>query len=427
MSIDKSVGKEAAVRLADSDFAVDRRVQDVPGALRDYWNRVRAGDLGAMPAILGLLGLVVLFTALRPETFLSERNIANLFTQAMPVTILAMGLVFVLLLGEIDLSAGVASGVCGAVMAKIIVDSGQPWYVAVLSAIATGIVIGTAIGWLVSVIRIPSFVVTLALFLGLQGITLRLIGQGGTVPVRDEVIVALANRNMPVWLGWTMAVVVAVAYAFVQLWRWRQQSKRGLATKPVQLVAAQVGVVALALLFGTYLLSLDRAPSPLVTLAGIPWGVPLIGVLLIVATFVLGRTAYGRHLYAIGGNTEAARRAGINVVRLRMSVFMICSGTAAISGIFAASRLNSVTPDAGAGNTLLFAVGAAVIGGTSLFGGRGKARDAILGGLVVATIENGLGLLGAKAYVNFLVTGGVLLLAASIDALARRRRVSAGR
>ena len=427
MSIDKSVGEGAAVRLADSDFAVDRRVQDVPAALRDYWNRVRAGDLGAMPAILGLLGLVVLFTALRPETFLSERNIANLFTQAMPVTILAMGLVFVLLLGEIDLSAGVASGVCGAVMAKIIVDSGQPWYVAVLSAIATGIVIGTAIGWLVSVIRIPSFVVTLALFLGLQGITLRLIGQGGTVPVRDEVIVALANRNMPVWLGWTMAVVVAVAYAFVQLWRWRQQSKRGLATKPVQLVAAQVGVVALALLFGTYLLSLDRAPSPAVTLAGIPWGVPLIGVLLIVATFVLGRTAYGRHLYAIGGNTEAARRAGINVVRLRMSVFMICSGTAAISGIFAASRLNSVTPDAGAGNTLLFAVGAAVIGGTSLFGGRGKARDAILGGLVVATIENGLGLLGAKAYVNFLVTGGVLLLAASIDALARRRRVSAGR
>jgi len=427
MSIDKSVGEGAAVRLADSDFAVDRRVQDVPAALRDYWNRVRAGDLGAMPAILGLLGLVVLFTALRPETFLSERNIANLFTQAMPVTILAMGLVFVLLLGEIDLSAGVASGVCGAVMAKLIVDSGQPWYVAVLSAIATGIVIGTAIGWLVSVIRIPSFVVTLALFLGLQGITLRLIGQGGTVPVRDEVIVALANRNMPVWLGWTMAVVVAVAYAFVQLWRWRQQSKRGLATKPVQLVAAQVGVVALALLFGTYLLSLDRAPSPLVTLAGIPWGVPLIGVLLIVATFVLGRTAYGRHLYAIGGNTEAARRAGINVVRLRMSVFMICSGTAAISGIFAASRLNSVTPDAGAGNTLLFAVGAAVIGGTSLFGGRGKARDAILGGLVVATIENGLGLLGAKAYVNFLVTGGVLLLAASIDALARRRRVSAGR
>ncbi|GAA3949927.1 ABC transporter permease [Actinomadura viridis] len=422
-----SIDKGTAVTLADSDFAGDRRAHDVPSALRDYWNRVRSGDLGALPAILGLAGLVVLFTALRPETFLSERNLANLFTQAMPVTILAMGLVFVLLLGEIDLSAGVASGVCGGVMATLIVDAGQPWYVAVLSAVATGVVIGTAIGWLVSVVRIPSFVVTLALFLGLQGITLRLIGQGGTVPVHDEVIVALANKNMPVWLGWTMAAVCAAGYGAIQMWRWRRQHQRGLASKPVQLVVAQVAVVALALLGGTYLLSLDRAPSPLITLAGIPWGVPLVGTLLIVATFVLGRTAYGRHLYAIGGNAEAARRAGINVTRLRMSVFMICSGMAALAGIVAASRLNSVTPDAGAGNTLLFAVGAAVIGGTSLFGGRGRARDAVLGGLVVATIENGLGLLGTKAYVQFLITGAVLLLAASIDALARRRRAVTGR
>ncbi|GAA2447554.1 ABC transporter permease [Actinomadura vinacea] len=422
-----SIDKGAAVKLADSDFAADRRVQDVPSALRDYWQRVRSGDLGALPAILGLGGLFVLFTALRPETFLSERNIANLFTQALPVTILAMGLVFVLLLGEIDLSAGVASGVCGAVMAKLMVDSGQPWYVAVLSAVATGIVIGTAIGWLVSVVRIPSFVVTLALFLGLQGITLRLIGEGGTVPVRDDVIVALANRNMPVWLGWTLAAVCAAGYGVLQMWRWRRQHERGLAAKPIQLVIGQIAVVAGALLFGTYLLSLDRAPSPLITLAGVPWGVPLVGVLLIVATFVLGRTAYGRHLYAIGGNAEAARRAGINVTRLRMSVFMICSGMAAVAGIVAASRLNSITPDAGAGNTLLYAVGAAVIGGTSLFGGRGRARDAVLGGLVVATIENGLGLLGAKAYANLLITGGVLLLAASIDALARRRRAAAGR
>ncbi|MFC5751726.1 sugar ABC transporter permease [Actinomadura rugatobispora] len=426
MSIDKQAAG-AAVKLAEADFAADRRVHDVPSALRDYWARVRSGDLGALPAILGLAGLVVLFTALRPETFLSERNIANLFTQALPVTILAMGLVFVLLLGEIDLSAGVASGVCGAVMANLMVDAGQPWYVAVLSAVATGIIIGTAIGWLVAVVRIPSFVVTLALFLGLQGITLRLIGEGGTVPVRDDVIVALANKNMPVWLGWTLAVTCAAVYGALQLWRWKRQHDRGLASKPVQLVIAQVAVVAAALLFGTYLLSLDRAPSPLVTLAGIPWGVPLVGVLLIVATFVLGRTAYGRHLYAIGGNAEAARRAGINVTRLRMSVFMICSALAAVAGIVAASRLNSITPDAGAGNTLLYAVGAAVIGGTSLFGGRGRARDAVLGGLVVATIENGLGLLGAKAYANLLITGGVLLLAASIDALARRRRAVAGR
>ncbi|GLW62712.1 ABC transporter permease [Actinomadura rubrobrunea] len=426
MSTDMSKGS-AAVTLADSDFAVDRKTHDVRSAALDYWSRVRAGDLGALPAIFGMVALVVLFTALRPDTFLSERNIANLSTQALQVTVLAMGLVFVLLLGEIDLSAGVASGVSAAVMAKLIVQADQPWYVAVIAAIAVGIVIGAVIGWLVAVVRIPSFVVTLALFLGLQGITLRLIGEGGTVPVRDEVIVALANKNMPVWLGWVMAGVCAVVYAALQLRRWQQQRARGLASRPLELVVAQAAVVAAALLFGTYVLSQDRAPSPAITLAGIPWGVPLVGVLLIVCTFVLGRTAYGRHIYAVGGNAEAARRAGINVVRIRMSVFMICSGMAAVSGILAASRLNSVTPDAGAGNTLLLGVGAAVIGGTSLFGGRGKARDAVLGGLVVSIIANGLGLLGAKAYANWLITGSVLLLAASIDALARRRRATTGR
>ncbi|MXQ63588.1 ABC transporter permease [Actinomadura rayongensis] len=415
------------MKLADSDFAADHRSTDVRTAVGDYWLRVRSGDLGAIPAILGLAGLIVLFTALRPDTFLSKGNLANLSTQALPVTILAMGLVFVLLLGEIDLSAGVASGVCAAVMAKLIVDSGQPWYVAVLAAIAIGIVIGTVLGWLVAVVRIPSFVVSLAFFLGLQGITLRLIGDGGTVPVHDDVIVALANKNMPLWLGWTAAVVCAAGYAATQLRRWQRQRSRGLAASPIELVAARVAVVAVVLLAGTYLLSLDRAPSPLVTLAGIPWGVPLVAVLLIICTFVLGRTSFGRHIYAVGGNAEAARRAGINVTRIKVAVFMISSALAAISGVVAASRLNSVATDSGGGNTLLYAVGAAVIGGTSLFGGRGRARDAVLGGLVIAIIDNGLGLLGTKAYANFLITGVVLLLAASIDATARRRRSSTGR
>ncbi|WP_030164085.1 sugar ABC transporter permease [Spirillospora albida] len=427
MSTDIPGGKGPAVKLADADFANDLREHDMRSAVRDYRDRIRSGELGALPAILGLTGLIVLFTALKPETFLSEGNIANLFTQALPITILAMGLVFVLLLGEIDLSAGVASGVCAAVMAKLMVDSGQPWYVAVLSAVAVGIVLGTAIGWLVSVLRIPSFVVTLAFFLGIQGITLWMIGEGGTVPVRDDVIVALANKNMPVPLGWTLAALCAAGYAATQLLRWKRQRDRRLHSRPLQLVVAQSAVVAVVLLAGTYLLSIDRAPSPLITLAGIPWGVPLVGVLLIGCTFVLSRTAYGRHIYAVGGNAEAARRAGINVTRIRISVFMIGSAFAAVSGIVAASRLNSVATDAGGGNTLLYAVGAAVIGGTSLFGGRGKARDAVLGGLVIAIIENGLGLLGTKAYLSYLITGVVLLLAASIDALARRRRSSTGR
>ncbi|WP_225993940.1 sugar ABC transporter permease [Actinomadura rudentiformis] len=415
------------MKLADSDFAADRRAHDVGSAVRDYLTRLRGGELGALPALLGMGGLILLFWILRPETFLSSQNIANLFTQALPVTILAMGLIFVLLLGEIDLSAGVTGGVCAAVMAKLMVDAEQPWYVAVLAALATGLVIGGAIGWLVSVIRIPSFVVTLALFLGLQGVTLRLIGEGGTVPVRDDVVVALANKNMPIWAGWLLAVVCTAGYAAVQLGRWRRQHQRNLAARPIQLVVGQVAVVGAALLFGTFLLSRDRAPSPLITVAGVPWGVLLVAVLFIIASFVLSRTPYGRHLYAVGGNAEAARRAGINVTRLRMSVFMIASTLAAVSGIVAASRLNSVATASGGGNELLFAVGAAVIGGTSLFGGKGKARDAILGGLVVSIIANGLGLLGAKAYLNMLITGGVLLLAASIDALARRQRSASGR
>ncbi|CNG38117.1 inner-membrane translocator [Mycobacterium tuberculosis] len=427
MSTDIPSPKDTAMKLADSDFATDRREHDMKSATLDYWNKIKAGELGALPAILGLISLVILFTALKPDTFLSKANLANLSTQALPITILAMGLVFVLLVGEIDLAAGVASGLSAAVMAKLLVDGGQPWYVAILSAVATGIIIGTVIGWLVSVLRIPSFVVTLAFFLGLQGITLRLIGEGGTVPVRDNVIVAIATKNMPIWLGWTLAVACSVGYTATLVLRWRRQQVRGLHSKPLQLVLAQAGIVAAALLISTYVLSQDRAPSPLIKLGGIPWGVLLVGVLLIVCTFVLGRTAYGRHIYAVGGNAEAARRAGINVTRIRISVFMIGSGLAAVSGIVAASRLNSVAVNAGAGNTLLYAVGAAVIGGTSLFGGRGKARDAILGGLVIAIIENGLGLLGTKAYLSFLITGVVLLLAATMDALARRRRTSAGR
>ncbi|WP_141577446.1 sugar ABC transporter permease [Actinomadura sp. WMMA1423] len=427
MATDIPKGKESAIKLADSDFSNDRRKHDLNSALLDYWHKVKAGELGALPAILGLIGLVALFTALKPDTFLSKGNIANLATQALPITILAMGLVFVLLLGEIDLSAGVASGVCAAVMAKLMVDSGQSWYVAVLAAVVVGVVIGTVIGWLVAFLRIPSFVVTLAFFLGLQGITLWLIGDGGTVPVRDDFVVALANKNMPIWLGWVLALACVAGYTATLLLRWRRQKLRNLHSKPLGLVAAQCAVVAAALLISTYVLSLDRAPSPLITLGGIPWGVLLVGALLVLCTFVLGRTGYGRHIYAVGGNAEAARRAGINVTRIKISVFMIASALAAVSGIVAASRLSSVATNSGGGNTLLYAVGAAVIGGTSLFGGRGKARDAVLGGLVIALIENGLGLLGTKAYLSYLITGVVLLFAASIDALARRRRSSAGR
>ncbi|WP_116450338.1 sugar ABC transporter permease [Blastococcus litoris] len=411
---------------APSGFEADRTADSVGGAARAYVDKVRGGDLGALPAILGIVVLGIFFTILRPETFLTPRNMANLADQAAPIIILAMGLVFVLLLGEIDLSAGVVSGVCAAVMAKLLADAGSPWYVAVLAAIVTGVVIGLFTGSLVGLIGIPSFVVTLALFLGWQGVTLRLIGQGGTVPVRDDVITAISDKNLPVVLGWVLAVVVIALYALLQLNRWRTQKAKGLAHQPFAVVLIRIGVIAAVVVLVTAVLSVDRAPAVGVVLAGIPYAIPLVVILLLILTFLLGRTSYGRHVYAVGGNAEAARRAGVNVTKIRVSVFVIGQTLAAISGIVAAARLGSVSPGSGAGNTLLYAVGAAVIGGTSLFGGRGRVRDAVLGGLVVAIIANGLGLLGTEAYLSYIITGGVLLLAASVDALARRRAAATG-
>jgi D-xylose transport system permease protein len=407
-------------------FEGDRTDDSVRGVVQAYVNRVRGGDLGALPAVLGILVLGLLFTLLRPDTFLTPLNLSNLLVQAVPITILAMGLVFVLLLGEIDLSAGVVSGVCAAVLAKILSETGVPWWGAVLAAIAVGALIGVITGSLVGIVGIPSFVVTLALFLGWQGVTLRLIGQGGTVPVRDPVIVAITNNNLPVVLGWVLAALVIVVYAGLQLNKWRVQRARGLASQPLTIVIARIVVIAGVVILVTAVLSVDRALSAAVDLAGIPYAVPLVVILLLVLTFLASRTSFGRHVYAVGGNSEAARRAGINVTRIRVLVFVLGSTMAAVSGIAAASRLSSVTPDAGAGNTLLYAVGAAVIGGTSLFGGRGRVRDAVLGGMVVAIIANGLGLLGVDAYLNFIITGGVLLLAASVDALARRRAAATG-
>ncbi|WFE57984.1 ABC transporter permease [Micromonospora sp. WMMD712] len=398
----------------------------VGGHLSNYVSRVRGGDIGALPAVLGLIVLCTVFAIMRPS-FLSAGNFANLFTQGAAVTLIAMGLVFVLLLGEIDLSAGFASGVCAAVLANVVTVLGYPWWVAVLAALVTGLVIGTTLGFLVAKVGIPSFVVTLAGFLAFQGIVLMLMKEGANISVRDDTLVAIANRNLPPAIGWVLAAVAVAGYAAVQLMRHRNRSARGLVTDPLAVVAARVGVLAVILGVAVYVLNLERSRNVLITsLKGVPIVVPVIAVLLIVWTFVLQRTSYGRHVYAVGGNKEAARRAGINVDRIRISVFVICSSMAAIGGIVAASRANSVDPNTGGSNVLLYAVGAAVIGGTSLFGGKGRVLDAVLGGAVVAVIDNGMGLMGYSSGVKYVVTGVVLLLAASVDALSRRRSAATG-
>src|SRR5215207_1776818 len=239
---------------APSGFEGDRQADSLGASARAYVDRVRGGDLGALPAILGIVVLGLLFTILRPETFLTPRNLANLADQAAPIIILAMGLVFVLLLGGIDLSAGVVSGVCAAVMAKLLADVGSPWYVAVAAAIVTGVLIGLFTGSLVGLVGIPSFVVTLALFLAWQGFTLRLIGEGGTVPVRNAVIRALSVKNLPVTLGWILAIVVIALYAALQLNRFRTQRAKNLASQPLAVVLVRIGVIALVVVLVTAVL-----------------------------------------------------------------------------------------------------------------------------------------------------------------------------
>jgi D-xylose transport system permease protein len=397
----------------------------VVDALREYIGRVRGGDFGSLPAVLGLIALVAIFTVLKGHTFFSTFNFANLLSQGAMIIVIAMGLVFVLLLGEIDLSAGFAAGTAAAVLGVTLTEHGWPVVLALIACLITGVAIGLLIGLLVAHLGIPSFVVTLAMFLALQGLMLLIIGEGGTVPIRDDSILALQNKNLAPVAGWLLFVVVVAAYGALTGLRLRRRHAAGLTAEPVALWGLKLAVIAVLAGLATFFLNQERSRRPeLTSIKGVPYIIPLILVLLIVLGFVLTRTAFGRHIYAVGGNSEAARRAGINVKRIMIMCFIICSALAAVAGILFASRDNSISPSTGGSTTLLYAVGAAVIGGTSLFGGRGRISDPVLGGLVVAVIANGLPLITQKAGIQFVVTGLVLLVAASVDALSRRRSLT---
>ena len=407
-------------------------------AIGDYFARVKGGEVGSLPAVLGLIVLIGLFSALKPETFFTALNFANLLNQGTAIIVLAMGLVFVLLLGEIDLSAGFTAGTAAAVLAVALASWGFPWPLALLAGLLTGTIIGLSIGVLVARLGIPSFVVTLAMFLALQGVMLLIIGEGGTITLRSDELLAVMNKNMPVWGGWLLWAVVTAGYAWVSLRAITGRRKAGLRATATSVWAAKTLAVAVLLGIGVYLLNMEREivrpgktpcltnepPDPvgcIPVLKGVPWAVLVVLVLLVGLTFVLGRTSFGRHIYAVGGNTEAARRAGISVKGIKIYCFMICSTLAAVGGVLIASRDNSVSPTTGGAQTLLFAVGAAVIGGTSLFGGRGKVMDAVVGGLVIAVIANGLPLITQQSGIQYIVTGLVLLVAASVDAISRKR------
>lgn len=397
-------------------------------AVNNYVSRVRGGDMGSLPAVLALLVLLAIFVIMKPETFPSTLNIANLFQQGAVVATIGMGLVFVLLLGEIDLSAGFTSGVCGAVLATALISYGWPWYAALGGALVAGLVIGLINGILVARIGIPSFIATLAAFLALQGVVLLIIGSGGNISINDPVILAIQNKNVPPLLGWAIGILAVVAYGVSSLRTWQLRRKRGLLAVPIGVIAIKIGALAVLVLGMVAILNQERSLNPLRTsIIGVPIVVPVIVTLALVLGFVLTRTAFGRHIYAVGGNAEATRRAGIKVASVRMACFMICSSMAAVAGVFAASRATSVDPNAGGSNVLLYAVGAAVIGGTSLFGGRGRIIDALIGAAVIAVIDNGMALLGYSSGVKYVVTGAVLAAAAAVDAISRRRARSTGR
>ncbi len=414
---------------------------------RNYIARLRGGEMGSVPAVTGLVILIVLFKILQP-TFGSLYNTAVLLTEGSGPIFLAMGLVFVLLLGEIDLSAGFAAGVCASVMVRLMVGYNAPWPVSIGAALLTGIVIGVITGTLRAKLRIPSFVVTLAFFLAFQGVSLYILnnfaGQKGNVSITDNLVNGLVNNQMPLWAGWVFGAVCVGLYALYKVTATLSRRRGGIAAEPTSVTLLKVGAIAV-LAFGlVYLLNKDRSliktasivnvngkltrvePSKL---QGVPWVILVLVFFLVVLTFALTRTRYGRHVYAVGGNEEAARRAGIPVDRIRISVFVVNSFMAAIGGIIIGSNIKSVSVDNYGGNTLLLAVGAAVIGGTSLFGGKGRVIDAVIGGMVVEVIYNGMsdlvkGTNGSS--VQYIVTGLVLMLAAAVDALSRRRAGSTG-
>jgi D-xylose transport system permease protein len=453
-------------------FSADAGATSLRGVAENYIAKVRGGEPGALPALFGVIVLVIVFSQLSKE-FLTVGNLANLTGQAGPTIFIAMGLTFVLLLGEIDLSAGTAGGVCATLMAIVVtnkgnldhaVKGGSYWaivivivaglavairsklwpaavvillglivvathvgghiWIAMYLAIAGGTAIGCITGVLVARVGIPSFVVTLAFFLAWQGVIISLDGSGGAITLGNYYPVnAIAHHNIAAPVGWALLVVFVGGYGGFTLFRAVRRKAQKLSSEPISLVTLRIVVLTVVGVVIVVLLNRNRQPNKAGTaIIGMPWVVPLVIVMLVLLTLLLTKTRFGRHLYAVGGNAEAARRAGIDVRRMRIAAFAISSSLAALGGISLASLNGGVALDIGGGNTLLYAVGASVVGGTSLFGGRGRIRDAVLGGVVISMIPNGLLLkTNLNAAYQYVITGAFLLLAAAVDALGRRR------
>ncbi len=453
-----------------TSFRVDTQARGFGRALREYVSKVRGGEPGGLPAVLGLLAIGILFAATTP-LFLTAANIGNLMSQASYIGLMALGLVFVLILGEIDLSAGATGGVAAgfaaqalrsgdlhskvgtevfwALMIGMVASAGialwkrlpvvtglivlgvlieltglsesNVWF-SFAFAITIGMAIGVINGVLVTSLGIPSFIVTLGLFLTWTGVTLDAVQSQSIGTSLYDPWFSMTHRNMsPTW-SWIFFIVLMGSYAAVSLTRQMKRAQKGVSYDRLQLVLARLAFMAILGGALVWWLNQNRNPNPGAPIQGMPWAISVPIMFVAIFTVVLTRTSWGRHLYAIGGNIEAARRTGIPVERVRITAFVLCSSMAAIGGLFLADYSGGAQPSLGQGNTLLYAVAAAVIGGTSLFGGRGKPRDAVIGAFVIAMIPNGIQL-HHNLPISFVaeLTGVVLLVAASVDAASRRR------
>jgi len=388
-------------------------------AVNDFVRRVRGGDLGSLPVVLGLVVISIVFYA-QDATFLSSRTLVNITLFAAPIGIIAIGVVLVLLLGEIDLSVGSVSGLAASVLAVLVVNHGQSLWIGLLAGCAVGVGVGLLYGLLFTKVGIPSFVITLAGLLGFLGLQLVVLGDKGTINLpRESGLIEFTRQSFVTGAAAYILVVAAVAaYGLASFWGMRRREAAGLSRQAYSVLAVKVGALLIALLAFVNYLDIDRGVGYL----------PLLFVALVVGMdLVLRKTTWGRHVFAVGGNVEAARRSGIKVTRIYLSVFALTGLFAALGGLLAAGQLTSVSQATGGTDTNLTAIAAAVIGGTSLFGGRGTAYAALLGILVLQSIQSGLNVIGVESSVRFIVTGAVLLLAVAIDSISRKARTQSGR
>jgi D-xylose transport system permease protein len=388
--------------------------------MRARWEALKAGDVGSLPVIIGIVGITIYFT-LKTDIFFSAVNLTNLIGQMAGVTVIGLGVVFVLLIGEIDLSVGFVSGVAGVTVAELqLPGSGHqfPGLVAIACAIALGAVIGAVQGSFVALLGVPSFVVTLAGLLIWQGVILNLLGTQGVIGIEDQLINNIELYLLPPNVGWVVAGIFAAGLAASALFGYVSRKRAGLPAGNIILIVIRVLFYG-GLAFAAIAVTNHSRGMPVVAL--------IILFLVVLWSFAATRTSFGRHVYAVGGNAEAARRAGINVARVRILCFMICSSMAAFGGVIFASYLNSVDLTAGGGTILLDSISAAVIGGVSLFGGRGRVSGALFGGIIIGMIANGIDSIGYSDAVKYITTGVILLTAVTLDTVARRRQVAAGR